>query len=71
MRELPLTEWLNSPETQMLLRYLRQRKGHQLAIFLAGEEVPPIHQGRAVAYNEIENLLSKPADEVRKILEGN
>ena len=70
MREQVLTEWLASPETQALARYLRRRKGPAVGMFLAGSEVEPVAQGRAAAFHELETLLTKPADEVREILEG-
>ena len=70
MQEQAWTEWLASPETQALMRYLHRRKAGVLGTFLAGEPVPAVQQGRGVAYHEIESLLIKPADEVRKILES-
>ena len=70
MQEQALTEWLVSPETQALVRYLRRRKMPAVDSFLAGQAVEPVTQGRAAAFYEVERLLSKPADEVRKVLEG-
>jgi hypothetical protein len=70
MQEQALTEWLASPGTQTLVRFLRRRKAPVVGVFLAGQVVEPIAQGRAAAYHELEVLLTKPADEVRTILEG-
>lgn len=68
MREIALTEWLVSPETQALVSYLRRRKAGVLGTFLAGTPVDPVAQGRAAAYNELETLLTSPPEEVGKIL---
>ena len=66
---MTLLEWLNSRETQLLRAVLRQRKTEALRLFLAGQPVDPVTQGRAAGYHDIEVLLGQPADEVKKILE--
>ena len=68
MQEPNLVEWLNSPETKMLLAFLRRRKAGPVAAFLRGEPWDPMQQARAVAYHEIETLLTLPADAVQKEL---
>lgn len=70
MREQAWTEWLASPETRALLAYLRRRRDPVVALLFSGAEVPPVTQGRAVAYHELEGILTKAADEVDKILGG-
>ena len=67
---MTLLEWLNSRETQLLRAALRQRKTEALRLFLAGQPVDPVTQGRAAGYHNIEELLAKPADEVKEILEA-
>jgi hypothetical protein len=69
MPELALTEWLTSKETRVLRAYLRQRQAAPLRQFLTGQAVEPLDQGRAAAFNEIDGLLARPADEVQKIFE--
>jgi len=71
MQEQVLTEWLVSPETQALVHYLRRRRAPAVDSFLAGAAIPEVLQGRAAAFHEIERLLTKSADEVRKIFERN
>ena len=66
---MTLLEWLNSRETQLLQAALRNRKMETLRLFLAGQPVDPVMQGRAAALHDIEQLLGLPADEVKKILE--
>jgi len=66
---MTLLEWLNSRETQLLQAALRNRKMETLRLFLAGQPVDPVTQGRAAAYNDIETLLGQPADEVKMVLE--
>lgn len=70
MQEVAWTEWLNSPETAALVRYLRRRKAPVAEAFLTGEAIPPLRQGRAAGYHELEIILTKPAAEVREILGG-
>ena len=65
----PLTEWLTSPETRVLVHYLRRRQAGTLQTFLSGQPVDPLMQGRAAALHELEQLLTQPADYVRKIFE--
>ncbi len=66
---MTLLEWLNSPETQLLRAALRQRKAEVLRLFLAGQPVDPVMQGRAAGYHDIDTLLGQPVDDVKKILE--
>ena len=68
MREAAWTEWVNSPETQALIRFLRRRKAPVLDNFLAGNPVLPISQGRAAAFSELEVILTKPVNEIHDIL---
>jgi hypothetical protein len=67
MQDAPLTEWINSPQTKALRDYLHQRARPVIAMFLAGESVPPATQGRAAAFNEIAMLLRQPPEKLREI----
>lgn len=67
MQEVALTEWLNSPGTKALLAYLHRRQVATLQLFLVGETVHPVRQGRVAALHELERLLTSPVDNVRKI----
>ncbi len=64
MSEQVLTEWLSSPETQRLVRFLRAVQTGTVRTFLAGQPVDPMMQGRAAAYSDLEKLLALPADKV-------
>jgi hypothetical protein len=70
MQEQVLTEWLASPETQTLVKYLHRRKAQVVGPFLAGQVVDPVVQGRAVALHELSTLLAKPAEEVMRVFKG-
>lgn len=70
MPALTLTEWRNSPEMAALLACLRRRKLAAVQTFLAGSPVDPVTQGRTAALHDIEELLTKPVDELRAILEA-
>jgi hypothetical protein len=39
-------------------------------MFLAGEPVSPVAQGRAAAFNEIATLLKQSPEKLREILKG-
>lgn len=70
-----LTEWLNSPETQALISYLRHRKALALQAYLGGNPVDAKDQGRAMMFHELERLLLADENMVRdtfnKALKGN
>lgn len=66
MLALQLTEWLSSPETKMLLAYLRRRQTEAVHQFLAGRPVDPLIQGKAAGHREIELLLGASPEEVAK-----
>jgi hypothetical protein len=66
MRETDLALWLQSPETKLLVAYLRQRRAAPLKNFLAGTLVDPVTQGRAAAWHELETLLTSSAEDVRQ-----
>jgi hypothetical protein len=70
MRVPALTEWLASPETQVFLACLRQRKAMVLGQFLTGQPVDPTTQGRAAAFHDLELLLTLPADKVQEIFDN-
>lgn len=70
MQVTALTEWLASPETRALVKLLERRRAAVVGPFLAGTEVSLIAQGRAMAFNEIANLLNLSDHKVRDILEG-
>lgn len=70
MQVASLTEWLNSPETRVLLTHLRHRKAAVEAAFLAGQPVTQVTQGRAAAYHDIVALLTSPPDKVRDFFEN-
>lgn len=60
MREADLTEWLGSPETRVLVHYLRRQQAAVVQTFLAGVPVDPVRQGKAAALRELEILLQQP-----------
>ena len=70
MPELPLTEWINSLPTKALQGYLHRREKAVTAMFLAGEPVNPVAQGRAAAFHEIATLLKQSPEKLREILRG-
>lgn len=70
MQEQALTDWLNSPGTRVLVHCLRLRKAAALQMFLAGEPVTQVDQGRAAALHEIEELLTAPVDQLKYVFEA-
>ena len=64
MQTASLTEWLNSPETKALVTYLKFRQAAPTAEFLQGLPVNPIAQGKTAGLNEIERLLTEPAEKI-------
>ena len=69
MQALRLTEWLNSPETRLLLVLVRQRKAKLVQGFLTGNPVDQLTQGRAAAFHDLEVLLSSSTDHVKATFE--
>ena len=70
MRTADLAEWVNSPETQALLTYLRFRQRPAVLMFLQGVPVPPELQAKAAGANEIERLLMQPPEKISEVFEN-
>ena len=70
MQEAPLTEWVNSPETRLLVGHLRNRRAAAVRAFLAGHPVDSLTQAKAAAFHELDALLTGPVDKLREVLEN-
>lgn len=67
MQTASLREWLDSPETQALITFLRFRQEPGVSMFLQGLPVAPEVQAKAAGCNEIERLLRLPPEKILDI----
>jgi len=70
MSEADLTEWLSSPGTRALRVLLLRKRSEAVNLFLAGQPVDPVTQGRAAAYNDIEALLSGTPEKLKSVFDS-